>query len=176
MAPPPDGIYVPLYEDDAPVSRPCGASMLIRKDIDLRSAFRRVGVTPDDWVMLHGAASVAAQFRSLVPSLRLGQNIKEVENLMQAGTQVVPTFTYSFTKGEEFDPDITPSDVGQFSEAFMGSPGVQRTRHPIFSVATICPRACEILEARLNDCFGPGTVFDVLHKRDAKIVSLGCDF
>jgi aminoglycoside N3'-acetyltransferase len=72
--------------------------LLIRKDIDLRSAFRRVGVTPDDWVMLHGDASVAAQFRCLEPSLRLGQIIEEMVNLMQAGTLVLPTFTYSFTK------------------------------------------------------------------------------
>jgi aminoglycoside N3'-acetyltransferase len=53
---------------------------------------------------------------------------------------------------------------------------VQRTRHPIFSVATIGLGAGEILEARLNDCFGPGTVFDVLQKRDAKIFCLGCGF
>lgn len=145
-------------------------------DIDLHAAFRRVGVSPDGWVMLHGDAGVAAQFRGVEPALRLGHLIGEVVNFMQGGTLVVPTFTYSFTKGEDFDPDHTPSDVGQFSEGFRCHPGVQRTRHPIFSVATIGPGAGAILDARLDDCFGSGTVFDLLHRHDATIVCLGCDF
>ena len=145
-------------------------------DIDLHAAFRRVGVAPGDWVMLHGDAGVAAQFRSVEPALRLRHLLGQVVNFMQGGTLVVPTFTYSFTKGEAFDPDNTPSDVGQFSEGFRCHPGVRRTRHPIFSVATIGPGAGAILDARLDDCFGPGTVFDVLHRHDATIVCLGCDF
>jgi len=145
-------------------------------DIDLHAAFRRVGVTPGDWVMLHGDAGVAAQFRAVAPALRLRHLIGQVVNFMHGGTLVVPTFTYSFTKAEDFDPDNTPSDVGQFSEGFRCHPGAQRTRHPIFSVATIGPGAGAILDARLDDCFGPGTVFDLLHRHDARIVCLGCDF
>jgi aminoglycoside 3-N-acetyltransferase len=145
-------------------------------DIDLHAALCRVGVSPGDWVMLHGDAGVAAQFRSVEPALRLGHLIRQAVDFTQGGTLVVPTFTYSFTKGEDFDPDNTPSGVGQFSEGFRCHPGVQRTQHPIFSVATIGPGAGAILDARLDDCFGPGTVFDLLHRHDAKIVCLGCDF
>ncbi len=145
-------------------------------DIDLHAAFRRVGVSPDEWVMLHGDAGVAAQFRTVEPALRLRHLIEQVVNFMHRGTLVVPTFTYSFTKAEDFDPDTTPSGVGQFSEGFRVHPGVQRTRHPIFSVATIGPGAGAVLDARLDDCFGAGTVFDLLHRHDARIVCLGCEF
>jgi aminoglycoside 3-N-acetyltransferase len=145
-------------------------------DIDIHAALRHVGVSPGEWVMLHGDAGVAAQFRTVAPALRLGHLIRHVVDFVQGGTLVVPTFTYSFTKGEDFDPENTPSTVGQFSEAFRSFPGVRRTHHPIFSVAAIGPGAGAVLDARLDDCFGPGTVFDLLYRHDAKIVCLGCDF
>ena len=34
------------------------------------------------------------------------------------GTIIIPTFSYSFTKKETFDPTNTKSEVGIFSEIF----------------------------------------------------------
>lgn len=144
--------------------------------IDIHAALRRVGVSPDDWVMLHGDAGVAAQLRTIEPTRRLPYLIGQLVDYWRAGTLIVPTFTYSFTKGEDFDAAHTPSDVGQFSEGFRSFPGVQRTRHPIFSVAATGPGVTAVLASRLDDCFGPGTLFDLLYRHDAKIVCLGCDF
>ena len=145
-------------------------------DIDIQAALRRVGVAPSDWVMMHGDAGVAAQFRTIEATLRLRYLISQLVDFMEGGTLVVPSFSYSFTKGEDFDVTNTPSDVGQFSEEVRRFPGVRRTHHPIFSVATIGPGVDSVLNARLDDCFGPGTVFDLLYEKDAKVVCLGCDF
>jgi aminoglycoside 3-N-acetyltransferase len=144
--------------------------------IDIPSALRQVGLKPDDWVMLHGDAGVAAQLRGIDPPRRLPHLIGQLVEFWRPGTLIVPTFSYSFTKGEDFDAAHTPSAVGQFSEAFRTFPGVQRTRHPIFSVAATGPGAGLVLGARLDDCFGPGTVFDLLFRNEGKIVCLGCDF
>jgi aminoglycoside 3-N-acetyltransferase len=145
-------------------------------DIDIAAALRQIDVSPFDFVMLHGDAGVAAQIRSIEPANRLSYLQKDLIDCMAVGTLIVPAFSYSFTKGENFDIHNTPCGVGQFSEAFRSLPGVKRTRHPIFSVATIGVGADEVMSARLDDCFGPGTVFDLLNQRNAKIVCLGCDF
>lgn len=145
-------------------------------EIDIAATMRQVGVSPNDWVMLHGDAGVAAQLHSIEAAQRLPHLLRQIIDFMTGGTLVVPAFSYSFTKGEDFDSAHTPSDVGQFSEVFRSLPGVQRTRHPIFSVSAFGSGTPEVMNARLDDCFGPGTVFDLLHQHDAKIVCLGCDF
>ena len=145
-------------------------------DIDVAAAMRQAGVSPTDWVMLHGDAGVAAQLRSIEAARRLPHLLQQLVDFMACGTLLVPAFSYSFTKGEDFDAAHTPGNVGQFSEVFRSLPGVQRTRHPIFSLAAIGAGTPEVMNARLDDCFGPGTVFDLLNQHDAKIVCLGCDF
>ena len=146
------------------------------QDIDIAAALCQVGVSPSDWVILHADAGVAAQIRCVESSKRLSHLQKNLIDYMAVGTLLVPAFSYSFTKGESFDVRNTPSAVGQFSESFRSLPGVKRTRHPIFSVATIGVGADEVMSASLDDCFGPGTVFDLLNQHNAKIVCLGCDF
>ena len=84
--------------------------------------------------------------------------------------------TYSATRSEIFDVQNTPSDVGLLSERFRSLSGVQRSEHPIFSVCGLGDKACEFLNTRSDDCFGKGTVFDLLYENDVKIVTLGCSF
>jgi aminoglycoside 3-N-acetyltransferase len=145
-------------------------------NIDIDAALNKVGVLSTDWVMLHADAGVAAQFRTIDMAKRLTHLQLQLVNFIADGTLVVPAFSYSFTRGESFDPDHTPSRVGQFSEEFRSLPNIKRTQHPIFSVCTIGVGADTIMNARLDDCFGPGTVFDLLNQKNAKLVCLGCDF
>jgi aminoglycoside 3-N-acetyltransferase len=90
------------------------------------------------------------------------------------GTLVIPTFSYSFTKGEGFDVLNTPSMVGMVSERFRKLPGVLRSSDPIFSFASKGPLARELCEIPIKECFGPNSVFGALHRLNADIVDLGC--
>lgn len=145
-------------------------------EVDIARSLAAVGVRPGDTVMVHGDAGVAAQYRSTDPGQRIGRLIGDVlAHIGANGTVVVPTFSYSFTKGEDFDPAATPGDVGLFSESFRTTPGVQRSHHPIFSVAAWGRQATRFAGSRIDDCFGEGTAFDLLMACDAKIVCLGCD-
>jgi aminoglycoside 3-N-acetyltransferase len=90
------------------------------------------------------------------------------------GTLVVPTFSYSFTKGEPFDIRNTPSAVGMVSERFRNQPGVRRTSDPIFSFASRGPLARELCAIPVNECFGAESVFAALHRMNAHIIDLGC--
>ena len=70
------------------------------------------------------------------------------------GTLVVPTFTYSFCKGELFDPDHTPSTCGMFTEMLRQHPDVHRSHDPIFSVAALGSQAEELTTDVPPECLG----------------------
>jgi len=89
------------------------------------------------------------------------------------GTVLIPTFSYSFCKDEDFDIDNTPSSVGAFTEYFRRKPGVVRSLEPIFSIAGTGPKAGMILSDVSNECFGPGSAWERMLQEDAAIVNVG---
>ncbi len=89
------------------------------------------------------------------------------------GTLVVPTYTYSFGRGEVFDVESTPSAIGDFPEFFRRRPGVIRSRDPMLSHAALGPSAEAIVRRISRSCCGEGSVFDRLRERDGKICTLG---
>ena len=143
----------------------------------IAAALGACGIGPGDTVMLHSDAVVAAQFRTVPAEKRLDLVLDAIlAALGPEGTLVLPTFTYSFTKGEAFDPDLSPSTVGQLTERFRLRPNVLRSRHPLFSVAAQGPLAGAFAASATADCFGPGTAFDLLYRHRGKIACLGCGF
>lgn len=141
------------------------------------AALGACGIGAGDVLMMHSDALVAAQFRSVPEEQRLDLVLDAVlAALGPSGTLVIPTFTYSFTKGEVFDLDYSPSTVGQLTESFRRRSGVLRSRHPLFSVAVHGPFAQTFAASATGDCFGPGTAFDLLYRHGGKIACLGCGF
>lgn len=132
------------------------------------------GLHCEDLVMIHADAGPAAQMTSVPSAERLNAFIASILSFFNKGTVVVPTFSYSLTKGEIFDRDATPSDIGLFSEYFRKLDGVSRSCHPIFSVAVYGKNADRFSQTTLEDCFGEGTLFDELYMHNAKILCLGC--
>lgn len=94
------------------------------------------------------------------------------EVLGSEGTLVVPTYTYSFCKHQIFDPDVTPSTCGGWSEFVRLRPGAVRSHEPIFSVAAIGPKAEDLTRDMPQECFGPNSIWDRLLKHDAVICNL----
>lgn len=146
---------------------------------DITEALLSVGVRPGSVVLVHPDAIVAAQFPEPSDSRNSGDRLDMLIDAIEAatgvdGTLVIPTFSYSFTKGESFDVASTPSAVGMVSERFRVRPGVRRTSDPIFSVACSGPRAEELCAIPVKECFGSESVFAALHRMNACIVDLGC--
>jgi aminoglycoside 3-N-acetyltransferase len=93
--------------------------------------------------------------------------------LGKSGTLVMPTFTYSACEGEVFDVALSPSKVGMLTEAFRQYPNTVRSEHPIFSFAFNGRMAKQLAEVQSFDCFGKNSLFDRLHKLNAKYLLLG---
>jgi aminoglycoside 3-N-acetyltransferase len=143
--------------------------------IDVERALLSAGIKEGSTVLVHADAIVAAQFPPMSRRHRVDSLIGAIDAAIgPSGTLVIPTFSYSFTKNETFDVLGTPSAVGIVSEHFRTLHGVLRSSDPIFSFACRGPRAQEICEIRIVECFGPKSVFAALHRWNAYIVDLGC--
>jgi len=144
---------------------------------DITNAFQQCGVKKGDVMMLHADAIVLAQIPDMTSQERFQLLFDALfEVLGEEGTLVMPAFTYSFTKGEDFDPAGTPSTVGALTEYFRHLPGVLRSRHPIFSIAARGKLAETYANTPIDDCFGAGCPFDLLVQHDAWIGCIACGF
>jgi len=142
---------------------------------DVKAAFGRVGVGEGDCLFLHADASAAAPMRGRDAAEKMESLIQGLEELLGAeGSLVMPAFTYSFTRGQDFDQSNSPSTVGMLTEHFRQRPGVLRSSDPLFSVAASGARAEELAGGPCPECFGPESVFARLHRRGGVIGFLGC--
>lgn len=145
-------------------------------EIDIPGSLAAIGIKRGDTVMIHGDSGVAAQLRSIQSNERVKHLIHEILSYIGPnGTVITPTFSYSFTKGEDFDSSTSPSSTGLFSEYFRKMPNVKRSNHPLFSVAAYGNAAIQFENSGITDCFGKETAFGLLITLDAKILCLGCN-
>lgn len=142
---------------------------------DIVRAFRQSGVRPGDLLMLHSDSMALAQLPLMSTEDRCKIFFDALDEVLGPdGTLVLPTFTYSFTKGQDFNVRETPSTVGMLTNYFRELPGVRRSSDPNFSVAVKGRLAQELTSAESNDCFGPNSVFALLEKHDAWLAAMGC--
>ncbi len=142
---------------------------------DIAKFLSNLGIHKNDTIFIHGDAGVASQFiyhsENAIKSF-----FDELIDFIKNGTIIVPSFSYSATKGKIFNVDKTPSDVGLFSERFRLIRGVKRSLHPIFSVCALGKNSDYYTDYALDNCFGKNSIFDLLYKENVKIITLGCAF
>ena len=144
---------------------------------DLIDAFKKAGIRTGDTVFSHSnigffgisekGLSRENMFRTVLTAFQ--------EVLGPGGTLVVPTFTYSFCRGQEFDPEKSPSTCGLFTEMFRQMPQALRSQDPIFSVSAIGPKAKSLTENVPEDCFGKESFWELLLQNDGLICNLNFD-
>lgn len=143
---------------------------LTRSDVD--AALRSVGVQSGDGLLVHSAMHVLGQ-----PEGGLGMVFDALKAAVGLdGTLVVPTFTFAFARGEDYDPYETPSQVmGSFSEYVRQQSKVLRTLHPLQSVAVWGEHAIEFAGLDTCSAFDDGSAFDRMLKQGFKLLLLGAE-
>ncbi|EJL4569703.1 aminoglycoside N(3)-acetyltransferase [Campylobacter upsaliensis] len=96
------------------------------------------------------------------------------EILGKNGTLIMPTFTYDFCKGRNFDKKKNKSTMGVLTEFFRLQEGVLRSDDPIYSFAIWGADKGDFLKPTPT-CFSENCVYDILAKKNGKIVLLGTD-
>lgn len=148
-------------------------------ETDITDALRGLGIEPTDTLYVHSSLASAVRVAGEGASEKTATVIAGLDGAVPDGRVIMPTFTYSFTRGEDFDVEGTPSTVGQLTEHFRLLPGARRIPDPIFSSAVRGPLEGgweQLLEVGDVDCFGAGSVFDYLRAVDAKLVFFGIGF
>jgi len=136
------------------------------------TALNQIGVEAGDTVLVHSDSTLAMRLSKSASWLEANRFMQECfeETLGAQGTLIVPTFNYNFCKGKPYVHESTPSQVGLFSEQVRKDPRALRSFHPIFSFAAIGPQAEKVLGNVGKSSFGKNSVFERLHRMDAKMV------
>ena len=150
-------------------------------DYDIRStvrALRKAGVKKGDVIFSHVGMGLLGrpQGELIAETAASVLNRAFSEVLGEEGTLIVPTYTYSFCNGKDYNPQVTPSTVGHFTEWFRTRPGVLRSREPIFSVAARGTRARELLGALPPDSFGEDSIYGRLLRAGGLLCNIGLGF
>lgn len=156
----------PLYKTSGGVIYPA----------NIATGLTKLGLQQGDVVFVHSDISAFGKMASFDAEYLLGSLIRCFMNAVGAsGAVIMPTFTYSFCKGEVYDPAESKSTVGILTEFFRNHPDVKRSKHPIFSVA-VTGRHQEYLLDTGKDSFGENSIFDKLRKVNGKIIIFGSSF
>ena len=139
---------------------------------DFAEVLEKLGVVPGDTIC------VQSQLYSLGKSLlKRDDFMKVIISVLQYvigtdGTLLMPAFSYSFCKGEDYNIQSSPSDVGILTEFFRKMPNVSRTKHPIFSFAVWGKRTKEFLSLPITS-FNENSVYGHMIARNDKLLFLG---
>lgn len=148
---------------------------------DLTRALRAAGLARGDVVLVHACLDTLGTLRDApTPAARAARVVDALREVIgDEGTLLVPTYTFSFCRGELFDVARTPTRGGpwstsaEFLEYVRTLPGAVRSHDPIHSVAGVGPAAAALLADVPPTCFGEGSVFARLEAVGAKICLLG---
>ncbi len=141
-------------------------------------ALREVGLRAGDVAYCHASVAMLG-----IPAFGLSEDAigaafldAFLEVAGPDGTLVVPTFTYSYTRNEPYDPAATPPGpaLGALSNALWRRPDAFRSLDPLFSVIALGGRAQALISSSgATDSFGAGSVYQRLLELDAAILNIG---
>ena len=144
---------------------------------EISNILEKNGLKKGDNIFLHIDALVTAYVDGASLEQKIDTLISGFTNLIgKKGTLVLPTFSYSSTKNEPFNPSTTKSDVGIVTEYFRKRKDTLRSLNPIFSVASLGFLSKKFQNSSTTDCFGQGTCFDLMLKNNFWIITMGCSF
>jgi|SanBayMetagenome_1026888.scaffolds.fasta_scaffold41247_2 aminoglycoside 3-N-acetyltransferase len=145
--------------------------------LDLVNAFKSIGLKQGDIVFSHsniGYFGIPKGDRSVINAFETILNAF-FEVIGTEGTLIVPTFTYSFSQGQDFDPARTPSDCGIFTEMLRKLPNSYRSDDPNISVAAIGKKAQQVTENLPENAYAINGFFDRFYQEGGVICNLNFD-
>ena len=96
--------------------------------------------------------------------------------LGKSGTFVVPTYTWSYFRGELYDVQESESKIGILGNMVKKRPESIRSLDPNFSMAAIGSSAEYLLKRETPFSFGLGSIYEKLLYMDTIILLLGVDY
>lgn len=136
-------------------------------DQDIASSLRNVGAQECDVLFVHSEMS----FGTPIAGIRRHELLTTLLNCireLRVETIVMPTFTFSFCNGMNYDVRYSRSRMGSLNEYFRSQPGVVRSTDPLMSCAALGRELSLVTSVGQNSC-GEGSTFDLLHKTKSRV-------
>lgn len=131
-----------------------------------------LGADKCDTLYIHTALSFGLPNPQLKKSAMLGELLSVIKAL-GVRTVCMPTFTFSFCNGLDYNPAISASRMGVLNEYFRKQEGVIRSSDPLMSVALLGEDKDLVIGIGHVSC-GENSTFDKLRHRDnVKFLFLG---
>jgi aminoglycoside 3-N-acetyltransferase len=141
---------------------------------DIVEAYTQLGIRKGDLVYLTGNLGNLGFHESKTKQGTLSAHHEAINSVIgNTGTIVVPTHSFNLCNTDvPFQPNITPSQRGPFTEYIRQQPGAVRQLHPFASLTALGPRAEEICGNTSRHAYGPNTPFERLLQADAWGISI----
>lgn len=141
---------------------------------DVEKCFEELGIAANDDVLVHADSIVTAAYDGpTTQKLDILYNAL-FEKISPSGHLFAPSFSMSFTKGEDYDLETSPSTTGMASEHFRLMPNVRRSLDPLYNFCIRGPSSEMYASIRSESCFGNGSLFNLFYDRNVKMIFLGC--
>lgn len=141
-------------------------------NIQLRDILIQLGADQCDILYIHSAISFGCPNMELRKSEILSAMLDVIKSL-GVKTICMPTFTFSFCNGKDYDPTTSASKMGLLNEYFRKQEGVIRSLDPLMSVAVLGEDKDLAIGIGHSSC-GANSTFDKLYHRDnVKFLFLG---
>lgn len=141
---------------------------------ELRKCIHELGISEGSDILVHSDAIITSEYEGSIDE-KLSALFDTLTDISSCdGSVCSPSFSMSFTKGEDYNLKDSPGTTGIASEYFRKMPNITRTLDPIYNVCLSGPLAAEHVSKRVKSCFGDDTVFDSLYESNASLLFLGC--
>lgn len=144
---------------------------------DIEESLKMTGIQKGDEVFIHSNLGFFGKLENCTNKEYLCETfLTAIQNVIgENGTIIVPTFSYSFCKGELFEPQKTKSGCGMFAEYIRKQKDAVRSMEPNFSVASLGANN-SYLEQIGHEAFGKNSFWEKWNDGNrGKILNLNFD-
>ena len=145
---------------------------------DIVDTLKKAGIQSGDNVFIHSNLGFFGRMENCQSKEDLCANFfQSIQSVVgENGTIFVPTFSYSFCKGEIFEPQKTETGCGMFAEYIRNHVDSVRSIEPNFSVAGIGANCKKCLEQIGHEAFGKNSFWEKwINAGKAKLLNLNFD-
>jgi aminoglycoside 3-N-acetyltransferase len=147
---------------------------------EITGAIRSLGVEPGDTLFVQSQLLSSLRVQGRTREDKLATIVEALRGAVPDGTLILPAFSYSFTRGETYDPAESTTDIGPLPEYFRRLDGVRRTLDPMFSASVLGPVPpsweATLFEEPNADALGDTSIFGFLRAIGAKLLLYGVSF
>jgi aminoglycoside 3-N-acetyltransferase len=144
---------------------------------EIVGSLKKVGIKSGDQLFTHANVGFFGVLAGAKNSSDYYNFFKEAifEVIGPAGTWVMPTFSYSFFRKQDFNPAVTPGVCGFLSEEFRLDPHAIRSQDANFSVAAVGKYAQYFTGNAPGHSFGADSFWERFLKKNGKFCSFNLD-